>query len=186
MMNSKLSTMLCTNKRIEVLYEVDTAAGGFAAVVRRSDGTEELYPNCKVETLLDTLAACRGKSLSRMRLLRGMRTGRVRGHIDFYELSLSLILMPLRFRQAVNTGHGVMAYLNIARIVDMKQNGAGSEVRFLSGRTFYVRESAGSVQGKIIARRELLYDRYFAHMEELHGMRINLRQLQKRMEGSCL
>ena len=181
-----LENLLASGKGIDALYEVDISCGSFATVIKRSDGTEELYPNCKVETLLDTLAACRGKSLSRMRLLRGMRTGRVRGHIDFYELSLSLILMPLRFRQAVNTGHGVMAYLNIARIVDMKQNGAGSEVRFLSGRTFYVRESAGSVQGKIIARRELLYDRYFAHMEELHGMRINLRQLQKRMEGSCL
>ena len=63
--------LLLSSKGIDALYEVDTACGSFAAVIKRSDGTEELYPNCKVDMVLDKLAAERGKSLARLRLLRG-------------------------------------------------------------------------------------------------------------------
>lgn len=178
-MNSKLSAMLCTGKKIEAIYEVDTAGGGFATVVRRSDGREEFYPHCKLETVLDTLAAARGKTLSRMRLLRGQAAGNIRGHIDFYEISLSLILMPARYRQAVNTNHGVMAWLNVSRIAHVEKAGTGAEVTFLSGEKLRLRESAANLRRRLIAGRELLYDTCFACSEELRFMRITLRRLQR-------
>ena len=169
-MDAKLSAMLCTNKRIEAIYEVDTAGGGFATVVRRSDGREELYPHCKIETVLDTLAACKGKDLSRLRLLRGKKRGNSRSHIDFYEMDLSLILMPVRQRRAVNSNHGVMAYLNVSRICKV----TGKEqavVTFISGDKLQLKESAASVQAKLIMGRELLYENMFVRSEELHYMR---------------
>lgn len=178
-MNSKLSKMLCTGKKIEALYEIDTAGGGFATLVRRSDGREELYPNCKLETVLDTLAADRGKTLSRLRLLRGKKTGRCRGHIDFYEICLSLILMPVRYRQAFNSNHGVMAYLNVSRIINVEKGSSGSVITFMSGQQIRVRESASTVRSKLVAGRELMYDKCFARAEELRFMRITLRRLQK-------
>lgn len=184
-MNPHLKAMLCSQKRIEAIYEVDRDCGGFATVVRRSDGTEELYPNCKVETVLDTLAAFQGKSLDRLRYLRGQATGKLRGHIDFYEISLSLMLMPVRYRKAFNSNHGVMAYLNITRLVRVKQLAAGrTQVQFLSGHTFEVRESAATIRSKFIAGREQWLDCAFARSEELHVLRITMRRLQRLMEGA--
>ena len=79
--------LLLSSKGIDALYEVDTACGSFAAVIKRSDGTEELYPNCKVDMLLDKLAAERGKSLARLRLLRGRKLKKKNLHVDFYEIT---------------------------------------------------------------------------------------------------
>lgn len=183
-MNAKLSTMLCTNKRIEAIYEVDSSCGGFATVVRRSDGTEEMYPHCKVETVLDTLAAYRGKTLSRLRLLRNRTTGRSRAHIDFYEISLNLILMPVRYRKAVNSNHGVMAYLNVARIIGIQQLPSGqAQVDFLTGESLVVKESAAALRGKLTAGKKLWYESCYACSEELHCMRITLRRLQRLAEA---
>lgn len=183
-MNTKLATMLCTNKRIEAIYEVDTGWGGFATVVKRSNGTEEMYPRCKVETVLDTLAAHKGKTLSRLRLCRNRTTGRSRAHIDFYEISLNLILMPVRYRKAINSNHGVMAYLNIARIMGVKQLTSGqTQVDFLSGESLLVKESAAVLQGKITAGKNLWFEKEHIYSEELHRMRITLRRLQRLMEA---
>ena len=73
--------LLLSSKGIDALYEVDTACGSFAAVIKRSDGTEELYPNCKVDMVLDKLAAERGKSLARLRLLRGRKLKKKNLHV---------------------------------------------------------------------------------------------------------
>jgi len=182
-MDAKLSAMLCTNKRIEAIYEVDTAGGGFATVVRRSDGREELYPHCKIETVLDTLAACKGKDLSRLRLLRGKKRGNSRSHIDFYEMDLSLILMPVRQRRAVNSNHGVMAYLNVTRIVSIAEGNSGAEILFLSGERMLVKESAGRLRSKLVLGQKLFYDALYAQEEELHYMRITLRRLKRLVEA---
>lgn len=183
-MNAKLTAMLCTNKRIEAIYEVDTESGGFATVVCRSDGQEELYPHCKIETVLDVLAACKGKTLPRLRLLRGKERGNYRQHIDYYTIDLGLILMPVRQRRAVNTGHGVMAYLNVARILGASESsGGGAELTFLSGKKLHVLESAAKVRSKIDRGKKLLYDDYHACEEELHYMRITMRRMQHMLEA---
>lgn len=177
-MKNELKNMLCSGKRIDAVYEVDIACGGFATVVKRADGTEELYPNCKVETVLDILAAQYGKSLSRLRLMREQKLGKKHGHIDFYELDVNLILMPVRHRQAVNSNHGAMAYLNVSRIVSVA-GGKNATLQFLSGDTLQVKESADSVRSKLTAGQKLLLKTGFAYSEKLHHMRITLRRLQK-------
>lgn len=177
-MKLELEKMLYSNKKIDAVYEVDTACGGFATVVKRSDGTEELYPNCKVETVLDVLAAKCGKSLSRLRLMREQKSGKKHAHVDFYELDLQLILMPVRHRKAVNSNHGAMAYLNVSRVVSV----AGAKtatITFISGETLQVKESADSVRGKLNSGKQLLLTTCFAYSEKLHHMRITLRRLQK-------
>ena len=172
--------LLLSSKGIDALYEVDTACGSFAAVIKRSDGTEELYPNCKVDMVLDKLAAERGKSLARLRLLRGRKLKKKNLHVDFYEIGLPLILMPVRHRRAVNSNHGVMAFLNVARIckVEGKEQAV---VTFISGEKLQLRESAYSVRAKLVAGRELLYENMFARSEELHYMRVTLRRLHRFM-----
>lgn len=183
-MKFSLKNRLISGKGIEAIYEVDSACGSFATVVKRSDGTEELFPDCKLETVLDVLAAGRGKSLSRLRLLREKKLGKKRSHVDFYEIGLSLILMPVRHRQAVNTGHGVMAFLNVARVCEVEGQGK-AVVTFISGETLQLKESVHSVRDKLVAGRKLLYENFFARSEELHYMRVNLRRLQ-RLTGAGL
>ena len=173
-----LENLLASGKGIDALYEVDISCGSFATVIKRSDGTEELYPNCKLDMVLDKLAAERGKSLSRLRLLRGRKLGKKRLHVDFYEIGLPLILMPVRHRRAVNSNHGVMAYLNVSRICKV----TGKEqavVTFISGDKLQLKESAASVQAKLIMGRELLYENIFVRSEELHYMRVTLRRLHR-------
>ena len=183
-MKLELEKMLYSNKKIDAVYEVDTACGGFATVVKRSDGTEELYPNCKVETVLDILAAQCGKSLSRLRLMRERKLGKKHGHIDFYELDMNLILMPVRHRQAVNSNHGAMAYLNVSRIVSV-DGAKNATLRFISGDTLQVKESADSVRSKLTAGQKLVLKTCFVYSEKLHHMRITLRRLQ-RLAGEVL
>ena len=170
--------LLLSSKGIDALYEVDTACGSFAAVIKRSDGTEELYPNCKVDMLLDKLAAERGKSLARLRLLRGRKLKKKNLHVEFYEIGLPLILMPVRHRKAVNSNHGAMAYLNVSRVVSVA-GAKNATITFISGETLQVKESADSVRGKLNAGKQLLLTTCFAYSEKLHHMRITLRRLQK-------
>lgn len=186
-MNADLQRTLCSGRPMEALYEVETGSGGFATRVIRGNGTVEMYPHCKVETALDILAASRGKELSRLRRLRGLAQGNLRAHVDFYELSLQMIFMPVRcYRRAFNSNHGVMVYVNVPRIVRVEEKGKGHTLlRFLSGTELMVQESAATLRGKLAAGRELYYGRYIAQQEDLRYVRLTIKRLQRLVEA-CL
>lgn len=165
---------------IEALYEVDTANGGFATVVNSGTGTPLVLQNCKVESVLDGMASEEGRTLKALRHRRCLVTGNTHGHIDYYELSPSRIFMPVPYRRPVNSNHGIMAYVNISRVVAAKKRSGGlSLVRFLSGMTLPVRLTAKRLQDKIDLGRKLLYANVFAADEELRHLRVTLQRLQR-------
>ena len=185
-MNEELRQNLCSGLAIEALYEKETGQGDFATCVIRGNGTVEIYPHCKVETALDILAASRGMELSRLRRLRGRARGNLRAHVDFYEISLRLLFMPVRYCKPFNSNHGAMVYVNVPRLRGVMEDGQGHTIlQFFSGQELRVKESAATLRGKMTAGRELYYGRYIAQREDLRYVRLAIKRLQRLVEA-CL
>ncbi|SFW30635.1 hypothetical protein [Selenomonas ruminantium] len=185
-MNEELRQNLCSGLAIEALYEKETGQGDFATCVIRGNGTVEIYPHCKVETALDMLAASRGMELSRLRRLRGRARGNLRSHVDFYEISLWLLFMPVRYCKPFNSNHGAMVYVNVPRLRGVMEDGQGHTIlQFFSGQELRVKESAATLRGKMTAGRELYYGRYIAQREDLRYVRLAIKRLQRLVEA-CL
>ena len=181
-MNEKLRQNLCSGLAIEALYEKETGQGDFATRVLRGNGTVGMYPHCKVDTALDILAASRGMELSRLRRLRGRAQGNLRAHVDFYEISLRMIFMPVRYGRPFNSNHGAMSYVNVPRLTGLTEHGHGqTTLHFFSGQELTVRESAATLRGKMSAGRELYFGRYIAQRDDLQYVRLAIRRLQQLM-----
>lgn len=168
---------------IEAIRERDTDYGGYGCVVTPGSGTEVVLNNVRAETFLGRLAARQGKDLKKLCQLRGLLNGNKRGHVDFYQISVRLLFVPLRFRRAVNSHHTTRLYANVFRLAGVARDGEGRTVlRFLSGKTIPVKVSYEYARRRFIAGRELLYQEYFSLQENLRCMRVTLLRLGKMAE----
>lgn len=171
----------CEN--IEAIRERDTDFGGYGCVITPGSGTEVMLNNIRAESFLSKLAARHGKDLKKLCLLRGLAQGNKRSHVDFYQISLRLLFVPLRYRRAVNSHHTTRLYANVSRLVGVTQDAEGRTLlRFLSGKTLPVKVSCDYAKARLTAGRELLYREYFSMQQNLRSMQVTLSRLEKLAE----